>query len=135
MRYCMTLYLKGYKKYERSKLKIQLLLSKFRFFNFDLSYFWYPLRYRVIQYLSSISQGILKIDNLLHKRGFVKTQSLRTVFKCIDFGFLQWDKWFSESYSCQKIFLCLTPSIFKNLWDFLNQISEDKTMPFFQYSL
>ena len=28
---------------------------------------------------SSICQDILKSDNLLHKRGFVKTQSLRTV--------------------------------------------------------
>ena len=28
---------------------------------------------------SSICQGILKSDNLLHKPGFVKTQSLRTV--------------------------------------------------------
>ena len=39
MRYCMTLYLKGHQKYYRSKLKLQLLLSKFRLFNFDLSYF------------------------------------------------------------------------------------------------
>ena len=36
MRYCMTLYLKGHQKYDRSKLKVQLLLSKFRLFNFDL---------------------------------------------------------------------------------------------------
>ena len=27
----------------------------------------------------SICQGVLKSENLLHKRGFVKTQSLRTV--------------------------------------------------------
>ena len=51
MRYCMTLYLKGHQKYDRSKLKVQLLLSKFRLFNFDLSYLLYPLRYRVTQYL------------------------------------------------------------------------------------
>ena len=47
----MTLYLKGHQKYDRSKLKVQLLLSKFRLFNFDLSYLLYPLRYRVTQYL------------------------------------------------------------------------------------
>ena len=32
-------------------MKVQLLLSKFRLFNFDLSYLLYPLRYRVAQYL------------------------------------------------------------------------------------
>ena len=47
----MTLYLKGYQKYDRSKLKILLLSSEFRSFNFDLSYFSSPFRYRVIQYL------------------------------------------------------------------------------------
>ena len=31
MRYCMTLYLKGYQKY-KSKLKAELLLSKYRHF-------------------------------------------------------------------------------------------------------
>ena len=91
----MTLYLKGHQKYDRSKLKVQLLLSKFRLFNFDLSYLLYPLRYRVTQYLignskqehkklscgstSSICQDIFNSDNLLYKRGFVKTQSLHTV--------------------------------------------------------
>ena len=47
----MSLYLKEYQKYDRSKLKVQLLLSKFRLFNFDLLHFWLPLRYRVTQYL------------------------------------------------------------------------------------
>ena len=47
----MTLYLKGHQKYDRSKLKVQLLLSKFRLFNFDLSYLLHPLRYKVTQYL------------------------------------------------------------------------------------
>ena len=51
MRHCMTLYLKGYQKYNKPKLKVKLLLSKFRLFNFDPSYLWYHLRYRVIQYL------------------------------------------------------------------------------------
>ena len=97
----MTLYLKGHQKYDRSKLKVQLLLSKFRLFNFDLSYLLYPLRYKVTQYLIrklsdmvkmgieglavaalliNISQGISQIEDLLHKQGLVETQLLRTVF-------------------------------------------------------
>ena len=48
--YCMTLYLKAYQNHNRSKLKFQFLLSKFWLLNFDLSHFWYHLRYRVIQY-------------------------------------------------------------------------------------
>ena len=100
MRYCLTLYLKGYQKCNKNKLKVQLLLSKFRCFNSDLSYFWYLLRYRVTQYLiwkflsvgqyelrklriSSkfiICQGILKIASLLHKRGFFDSQLLCTVY-------------------------------------------------------
>ena len=51
MRYCVTLYLKGYKRYDRSKLKSLNLLNKSWTFNFDLSYFWYPLRKRVTQCL------------------------------------------------------------------------------------
>ena len=51
LRYCVTLYLKLHQKFDRSKLKVQLLLGKFRLFNFDLSYLLYPLRYRVTQYL------------------------------------------------------------------------------------
>ena len=47
----MTLYLKWYQRYDRSNLKSQNLLNKSWFLNFDLLYFWYPLRYRVIQYL------------------------------------------------------------------------------------
>ena len=62
-------------------------------------YFWYPLRYRVIQYLIrklsdmvkmdqeglivaaffNISHGILNIEDLLHKQRLVETQFLRTV--------------------------------------------------------
>ena len=45
---------------------------------------------------SSICQGILKSDNLLHKRAFVKTQSLHTVFILVnlDFIFFQYiNKW------------------------------------------
>ena len=40
MRYCMTLYLKGLQKYDRSKLKLLNSLDKSRTFNFDLLYFW-----------------------------------------------------------------------------------------------
>ena len=47
----MTLYLKWHQKHDRSKLKVQLLLSKFKLFNFDLLYLLYPLRYKVTQYL------------------------------------------------------------------------------------
>ena len=57
----MTLYLKGYQKYDRSKLKVQLLLSKFRLFNFDLLYFSYPFSYRVIQYLIGKLLGMVKM--------------------------------------------------------------------------
>ena len=48
---CMILFLKGYQKYDRSKLKALLLSNDCMSFNFDLSYFWIPYRYRVIQYL------------------------------------------------------------------------------------
>ena len=61
MRYCMTLYLKRSRKYERSKLKVLLLLSEFRSFNFDLSYFWRPFRYRVIQYLIGKLSDMVKM--------------------------------------------------------------------------
>ena len=75
MRYCMTLYLKGHQKYDRSKLKVQLLLSKFRLFNFDLSYFWYLLRYRVIQYL------IWKLSDMvkMRKKGLLVAAFLASV--------------------------------------------------------
>ena len=39
MRYCATLYLKGYQKYNRSKLKVKLLSNKFRLFYFNILYF------------------------------------------------------------------------------------------------
>ena len=51
MSYCMTLYLKEYHKCNRSKLKLLHLLSEFRSFNIGLSYFWSPIRCRVIQCL------------------------------------------------------------------------------------
>ena len=58
----MASYLKEYQKYDWSKLKLQLLLSKFRLFDFDLLYFWYPSRYRVIQYLIRKLSGMVKMD-------------------------------------------------------------------------
>ena len=57
----MTLYLKGHQKYNRSKLKLQLLLSKFRLFNFDMSFLLYTLRYRVKQYLIGKFSDMVKI--------------------------------------------------------------------------
>ena len=83
MRYFMTLHMKGYQKYGRSKLKNQLLLSKFRLFKFDLSYFLDMVKMgpRGFSCGSTFSncQDILKIENILHKQGLVETQFLRTV--------------------------------------------------------
>ena len=47
----MNLYLKRHNKYGMSKLKHLNFLNKARNFNFDLTKFWYPSRYRVICYL------------------------------------------------------------------------------------
>ena len=52
----MTLYFKGYQKYDRSKLKLLNLLH--------------------------IHQDILKSENLLHKRGFVDSLLQTTVTLC-----------------------------------------------------
>ena len=99
IRYCVNLYLNWQRKYERSKLRVPFLLSKFRHLNFDLSYFRCQLRYRFIQYLIlkvslvvlrmkvvlwcdsnfMLWYSILKTANLLHKRGFGKTEVLSTV--------------------------------------------------------
>ena len=98
MRYCMNLYLKGYEKYDKSKLIVHLLLHRSRLFNFDLLYVLIPLevkgytvpnlkalRYGIYEArglscgsTSTICQGIMKSGNLLNQQGFVKTQSLRT---------------------------------------------------------
>ena len=61
MRYCITLYLKIYQKYDKSKLKGLLLLSEFRSFNFDLSYFVIPFRCRVIEYLIGKLSDMVKM--------------------------------------------------------------------------
>ena len=56
----MTLNLKGNQKYDRSNLNILNSLNKIKTFNFDLSYFLYPFRYRVIQYF--IGKFLVMID-------------------------------------------------------------------------
>ena len=90
----MTLYLKVNPKYNRSKLKLQLLLSKYRHFQLWLVVFLIPLKVqghmmphlKALRYgiyearlpscgsTSSICQAILKSVNLTHKQGYVKTQ-------------------------------------------------------------
>ena len=69
MRYFVTLYIKGLQKYDRSKLKLLNSLNKSRTFNFDLSYFWDPFRYRVIQYLIGKLSDMVKMS----KEGLVVT--------------------------------------------------------------
>ena len=71
----MTLYLKGSQKYDKSKMKVLLLLSEFRSFNFDLSYF---LRLSCDSALN-IHEDVLKSGNLLYKWGFGDSQSSTTV--------------------------------------------------------
>ena len=82
MRYYMTLYLKGHQKYDRSKLKVQLLLSKFRLFNFDLSYLLYPLRYKVTQYLIRKLSDMVKMG----RKGLVELLLL-----CLFGGLEKWE--------------------------------------------
>ena len=107
MRYCMTLYLKGYQKYNRSKLKSLDLLYKSWSFNFDLTYFWYPLRYKVIPYLVeklsdmvkkaqegllvsaflSSDMDVLNNANLQHKWGLIDSQMVNTVCPIVYLSF------------------------------------------------
>ena len=56
------LYLKGYQKYDKPKLKNLNLSNKSWIFNFDLSYFWYPSRHRVIQYLIAKLLNMVKMS-------------------------------------------------------------------------
>ena len=65
----MTLYLKEYQKYKKPKLKVLLLLSKFRRINFDLSYLWYPFRYRTVQFLTvpHLKSGTYNLRELMPK--------------------------------------------------------------------
>ena len=73
MRYCLTLYLKGHQSYSRSKFKLTNLLNENRSFNFDLPYFWYPLRYRIMQYL--ISKLTLVVNMSQEGQGMAKLLS------------------------------------------------------------
>ena len=80
IRYFMTLHHNWYQIYNRSKLKNQLLLSKFLLFKFDLWYFWYHLRYRVIQYLiGKLSDMVKKGQEGLVVAAFLA--SVRTSWK------------------------------------------------------
>ena len=54
----MILYLKGIKKYNRSKLKLHNSISKSRTFNFDLSYFCYPFRPYSIYLIGKLSDMV-----------------------------------------------------------------------------
>ena len=71
----MFLYLKGYQKYDRLKLKVQLFVSKVRLLNFDLLYFLYHLRYRVIQHLIGKLSDMIKMG----QEGLVVTAFLASV--------------------------------------------------------
>ena len=57
----MNLYLMGYQKYQKSKLKVLLFSSECRIFNFDLFYFSSPFRYRLIQYLIGKLSDMVKM--------------------------------------------------------------------------
>ena len=73
MRYCTTFYLKGPRKYDMFNLKLLDLLNENKFFNFDQSFFWCPLRYSIIQcliwqllILVNWSQEVWGVAALLH---------------------------------------------------------------------
>ena len=55
----MTLYLKGYQKYKKSKLKTSNITLTF---NFDFLYFCYPLKYRAIQYIIGKVSDMVKMS-------------------------------------------------------------------------
>ena len=79
----MTLYPKGYQNHNKSELKVRFLLSKYRFFNFFL--ITLEVEGHTVPYLKALisckyelrelsnggtfdnCQGILKIENLLHR--------------------------------------------------------------------
>ena len=63
MRYCMTLYLNGHRKYDKSKLKRLNLLNKNGTFNFDLSNFRCPLSDSVNQAQTNLN--VIQILNLV----------------------------------------------------------------------
>ena len=56
----MTQYLKGYSKIQQVKVESSIFAKYFQMhFNFDLSNFWYPVRYRVIKYYIEIEIEIV----------------------------------------------------------------------------
>ena len=83
----MTLCLKVYQKYDRSKLKVLLLLSEFRNFATES----YSTSLKALRYgkddsrgqtcgsTLNIHQDVLKSGNLQHKQGFVDSQFGTTV--------------------------------------------------------
>ena len=71
-RYCVTLYLNGYQKYDRLKLKVLILSIEFWSFNFDLWYFWSPVRYRFIQ---SLIRELSDMVKMIWEDKFVATLS------------------------------------------------------------
>ena len=99
MRYCMTLYLNWYKKYDKSKLKvifywIDLDISTLTYLIFDIFevqdhtiLHWKALRYEKnelggLSYNTtfSICEDVLKSDNLLNKQGFFDSLMHTTVY-------------------------------------------------------
>ena len=78
----MTLYLKWYQKYDKSKLKSLNLFNEIWTFNFDLSYFWFPLSYRVIQYLIWKLSDMVKMG----RKGLVELLLL-----CLFGGLEKWE--------------------------------------------
>ena len=67
----MTLYLLGYQKYNKSQLKVLLLLSKSRCFKFDLSYLIYlEVQGHTVPHLKALRYGIVscsKVFSILSK--------------------------------------------------------------------
>ena len=59
MRYCMALHLKDYQNYDKSKLKIQVLLSKSRCFQLEPVVFLIPLEVQgnAVPHLKALRYG------------------------------------------------------------------------------
>ena len=146
----MSLYLKEYQKYNRSKSKCLNSVNKSRTFKFDLSYFWLPfinhtvLLWKALRYGKVNSRGlscgralnihlyIWKSGNLLHKRGSVDSQFGTTVY-CIGISLIaklfvfQVQKFFTiskcenSSYDNKKCSWKASPKI---LWQIYNQFQD-----------
>ena len=106
----MTLYLKGYQKYDRSKSKSLNLLNKSWTFDFEFMYFWYPLRYKVIQYLIGKLSDMVKIgmgSTSSNCEDILKSDSLLHLANCASTGGLAADSWWDSSIILD--FLILLP--------------------------